>query len=133
LRGGQNETIVKELSVASAASSDTFRFKPPYKMAYHGSAENGINWIDDHIGYRELYTFFNEAVASFAHLYACGFPKCSFLARMTGQPVHKLEDLKCPHPNLSIMSVGVPRTATSLPNSISQPNRAFFLYDWLIY
>ena len=27
LRGRQNETVVKELSVASAAASETFRFK----------------------------------------------------------------------------------------------------------
>jgi len=52
LRGRQNETVVKELCVASAADSETFRFKPPYKMADHGSIENGINWIDGHIEYR---------------------------------------------------------------------------------
>jgi len=43
LRGSQNETIVKELCVASAAASETFRFKSPYKMAEHGSSENGVN------------------------------------------------------------------------------------------
>jgi len=45
LRGRQNEMVVKELCVASAAAFETFRFKPPYKMADHGSTENGINWI----------------------------------------------------------------------------------------
>jgi len=29
LRGRQNETVVKELCVASAIASETFRFKPP--------------------------------------------------------------------------------------------------------
>ena len=43
LRERQNETVVKEICVASAAASETFRFKPPYKMAYHGSTENGIH------------------------------------------------------------------------------------------
>jgi len=36
LRGSQNETFVKELSVSSAAASESFRFKGPYKMADHG-------------------------------------------------------------------------------------------------
>jgi len=43
LRGRQNETVVKELCVARAAASETFRFKPPYKMADHGPTEKGIN------------------------------------------------------------------------------------------
>jgi len=45
LRGRQNETVVNELCVASSAASETLRFKPPYKMADHGSSENGINLI----------------------------------------------------------------------------------------
>jgi len=44
LWGRQNETVVKEFCVASAITSEAFRFKPPYKMADHGSIENGINW-----------------------------------------------------------------------------------------
>ena len=83
LRGRQNETVVKELCVASALASETFRFKPPYKMADHGSTESGINWIDDHIEYRELHMVLNEAVAGFAHLYAYGVSKFTFLAGMT--------------------------------------------------
>jgi len=49
LRERHNETVVKELCVASARASETFRFKPTYKMADHGSTENGINWTDGHI------------------------------------------------------------------------------------
>ena len=66
LRGRQKETIVKEICVASAIASETFRFKPPHKMADHGSIENGINWMDGHIEYKELHTVLNEAVAGFA-------------------------------------------------------------------
>jgi len=33
LQGRQNETVVMELSVASANAAETFRFKSPYKMA----------------------------------------------------------------------------------------------------
>jgi hypothetical protein len=46
LRGRQNETVVKELCIASSTASETFRFKSPYKMADHGPYENGINWAD---------------------------------------------------------------------------------------
>jgi len=49
LRGRQNETVIKELYVGCAAASETFRFKPPYKMSDHGSSENGIYWINDHM------------------------------------------------------------------------------------
>ena len=43
LRGRQNEKVIKELCVASAAASVTFRFKPSYKMADEGSTESDIN------------------------------------------------------------------------------------------
>ena len=70
LRARQIETVVKELCVASATASDTFRFKSPYKMADHGSFENGIHWADGHVDYKELHCVFTEAVTGFAHLYA---------------------------------------------------------------
>ena len=52
LRGHQNETVVKELCVASAAAAETSRFKRPYKMADYGSLLNGLNWADGHIEYK---------------------------------------------------------------------------------
>jgi hypothetical protein len=85
LRGRQNKTVVKELCVASATASETFRFKSPYKMADHGSSENGINWTDGHIEYKDLHTVFTEAVAHFAHLYAYGVSKVTFLSTLTGR------------------------------------------------
>jgi len=88
--------------VASAAAAETFRFKSPYKMAYHGSSENGLNWTDGHTEYKELHTVLTEAMAGFAHLHAYGVSKCTFLAGLTGRPIHNLEDLECPHPSLSI-------------------------------
>jgi len=51
LRGRQNETVVRELCVASATASERFRFKSPYKIADHGSSENGIHCADRHIDY----------------------------------------------------------------------------------
>ena len=76
----QNEAIVKELCVAISAASETFRFKSPYKMADHGSTNFGIKWIVGHIEYRELHRVLNEAVRCFAHLYAYGVSKFTFLA-----------------------------------------------------
>jgi len=61
LRGWQNETVVKELCVASATAGEMFRFKSPYKMASHGSSECGINLADGHIEYKDLHTVFTEA------------------------------------------------------------------------
>jgi len=100
LRGRQNETVVKELCVASARASETYRFKPSYKMADHCSTENGINWIDGHIEYRELHMVLNDDVAGFAHLYAYGVSKCTFLTGLTGRPIHNLEDVNCPRQTL---------------------------------
>jgi len=51
MQGRENETVVNELIVASAA--EMFRFKSPYKID-HGSSENGLNWVDGHIEYKEL-------------------------------------------------------------------------------
>ena len=56
LWGRRNEIVGKELCVASAAASETFRFKSPYKMANDGSTENGLSWADGHIEYKELHT-----------------------------------------------------------------------------
>jgi len=93
LRGRQNETVVKELCVSSAITSETFRFKPPYKMADHGTIEKGMNWMDGHFEYQELHTDLNEAVAGFAYLYAYGISMCTFFARLTGRPIHNLEEV----------------------------------------
>ena len=83
LRGRQNETVVKELCVASATARDTFRLKIPYEMAGHGSWENGINWNYGHIEYKDLHTVVIVAVTRFAHLYTYGDSKVSFLSNLT--------------------------------------------------
>jgi len=44
LRGRTNEIIVKEISIAAANVSDSFRFMTP-----HGSFEKGLIWDDGHI------------------------------------------------------------------------------------
>ena len=107
--------------MASAAASETFHFKSPYKIADHGSLENGLNWAGGHIEYKELHMVLTEAVAGFAYLYAHGVSKCTFLDGLTGRPIHNLEDLACPHPYLSITNTGVNCNGTWFPNSLAQP------------
>ena len=41
-------------------------------MADYGSSENGINWADGNIEYKDLHTVFTEAMAGFAHPYSYG-------------------------------------------------------------
>ena len=59
-------------------------------MADNGSSENGINWTDFYIEYKDLHTMFIEAVAGFAHLYAYGVSKVTFLSCLTGRTIHYL-------------------------------------------
>jgi len=67
-------------------------------MADNGSTENGLNWDDGHIEYKELHKVITEVVAGFAHLYVYGVSKCTFLAGLTGRPIHNLRDLEYPSP-----------------------------------
>jgi len=59
-------------------------------MADYASSENGINWADGHIEYKDLHTLFTEALAGFSHLYAYG------VSNVTGRTIHNLEDVDCP-------------------------------------
>jgi hypothetical protein len=59
-------------------------------MAVHGSSENGINWADGHIEYKDLHTVVTEAVAWFTHLYDYGDSKVKFLSSLTGRTIHNL-------------------------------------------
>jgi len=52
LKWRQNEIVVKELSVAAAKFSETFRFKSPHNMASHASVEKRLNWEGGHIAYK---------------------------------------------------------------------------------
>jgi len=96
LRGRQNEPDVKDLCVARAAAADTFHFKCPYKMAYHRSSGNGLNWADGHLEYKEIRTVLTVSVAGFEHLYAYSFSKCTFLAGLTGRPIHNHRGSRVP-------------------------------------
>jgi len=119
LRGRQNEIVVKELSVATAKVSETFRFKSPYIMAFDDSNENGLNWEDGYIAYHELYTVASDAVAGFAHLYAYGVSKCKFFTELLGRFILNLQDFNCPLPHFSIINTGVACLVTNLLTSIA--------------
>jgi len=54
-RGRKFETVVNE-PAWPAAWRPRRSVSSPYKMAYHGSTENGINWNDGHIDYKGLHT-----------------------------------------------------------------------------
>ena len=68
-------------------------------MADHGSSENDINWADGHIVYKDLHTVVTKAVVGFAHLYAYGVSKVTFLSTLTGRTIHTLEDMDFPTPD----------------------------------
>ena len=87
------------MCVAIATDGKTFWFKSPFKMADHGSCENGINWTDGHIEYKDLHTVVTESMAGFVHLFAYGVSKVTFLSSLPGRTIHNLEDVDCPTPD----------------------------------
>jgi hypothetical protein len=101
-------------------------------MIYHGSSENGINWADGHIEYKDLHTVFTEAVAGFAHIYTNGVAKVTFLSSLTGRTIHNVEDVDCPSPVHSIIITGVPCHAINSSNVLALPKRQL-PYDWLMH
>ena len=133
LRGRTNEIIVKEISIAAANVSDSFRFKSPYPMTTHRSVENGLNWDDGHIAYSELYTVVNEAVAGFAHLYAYGIAKCAFLTELLSRPILNLQDFKCPLPKSFNHKYWCSMPCHKFPHVNCAIKTAHSLYDWLMY
>ena len=119
--------------MASAAASEMFSFKSPYKMAGHNSSDNRLNWDEGHDEYKELHTFLNEAVAGFAHIYTYVVLKRTLFAGLTGRPIHNPEDLDCP-PNRLFQSQKLVYIAMSqFPKFACATEIAHSLYDWLMY
>jgi len=119
--------------VASATAGETFPFKSPYKMADHGSSENGINWADGHIEYKYMHTVVTEAVAGFAHLYAYGVSKVTFLSSLTGRTIHNLEDLDCPSPDSFNHKHWCTLPCHKFPKIACATKTAHSIYDWLMH
>ena len=74
-----------------------------------------------------------EAVAGFAHLYAYGVSKVTFLSTFTERTIHNLKEVDCPAPDAfnhkhrcALPSHKFPKfpCATKTPHS---------LFDWLLY
>jgi hypothetical protein len=133
LHGLQNETVVKELRISSSTSSETFRFRSPYKMAYHGSSENGINLADGHIEHKDLHTVVTEAVAVFAHLYAYGVSKVTFPSSFIGRTIHNLEDLDCPTPDSFYRKHWCTLPCHKFSKIACATTKAHSFSDWLIH
>jgi len=132
LRGRQNETFVKEICVATAIASETFRFKPPYKMADHWSIESGINWMDGHIDYKELHTVLNEAVAGIAQLYAYGISKYTFLAGLIWPADPLPRGCQLP-PDSFNLELWCTLPCHRFPKYCFATKTAQSLYDWFMY
>jgi len=133
LRGRQYQIVVKELSVAAANVSETFRFKSPYNVASHSPDENGLNCEDGHMAYHELYTVASEAVATFAHLYAYGVSKCKYLTLLFGRPILNLQHFNCPFPTSFNRKYWCSISCHRFPNINCATKTAHSLYDWLMY
>ena len=129
----QNEIVVKELSVAAANVSEIFCFKSPYVIASPGTNENGLIWEDVHIAYHELYTVARDALARFAHLYACGVSKCKFLTEYLWRSILNLQDFNCPLPTSSNHKYWCSMSCHKFPNINCSTITTHSLYDWLIY
>ena len=132
LRGWQDETAVKELCVASATASETFRVKSPYKMANHGSSENGINCAAGHIEHKDLNTVVTEAVAGL--LTSTPTASIKSLSSIPSRDVRLITyRMSIVQPLIhSIINTVVPCQASNSQNFLAQPKRLTF-YDWLIH
>jgi len=72
-------------------------------------------------------------VSGFAHLYAYGIPKCTFLAGLTGWPIHNLEDVNCHKPDSFNHEHWCTQTCHRFPKYSCATKTAHSLYDWLMY
>jgi len=132
LRGRTNKIIVKELSIATANVSDSFRFKSPYPMTPHGSVENGLNWDDGHIAYSELYTVASEAVAVFDNLYSYGVAKCAFLTELMSRPILNQQVFNCTLSKSFNHKYWCSMSCHKFPHVNCATKTTHSLYDWLM-
>jgi len=66
-----------------------------------------------------------EVVPGFAHLYAYGVSKCTFLAGLTGRPTHNLEDVNCPARLFQSRALVYPVLSQVSQMLLPNQNRAF--------
>ena len=133
LKGQNDEVVIKEVGLAADNVVQTFHFKSPYKMAYHGDAGNGLNWDDGHIPYSQLFHVLNEAVAGYVFLFSYGAAKCSFLKGLLGRTVTDLRELSCPLPENFSQGFHCLMPCHKFPNVRCATRHAHAFYQWLIY
>jgi hypothetical protein len=133
LCGTQNETVVKELSIAGHNVLETFQFQSPYTMRPHGNSENGLNWDDGHIPYNQFSSVLNESVAGFAYLYAYGDSKCTLISQLLCRPVYNLEDFNCLSPRYFRPKFSCTKPCHRNPSLPCATRHAHSLYEWLMY
>ena len=102
-------------------------------MRPHGICENVLNWEDRHISYNLLSSVLNEAVAGFAHLYAYGDFKCTFISQLLGRPVFNLEDLNSPSPRYFSPKSSCTKPCHGKPLFRCVTRHAHSLYKLLMY
>ena len=133
LCGIQNDTTVKELSIADHNVLENFCFQRPYAMRPHGNCEKCLNWDHGHIPYTQFSSVLNEAVAGFAQLYSYGDSKCTLISQLLGRPVHNLEDLNCPSPCYFRPKYSRTKPCHRNPSFRCATRHAHSLYEWLMY
>jgi len=102
-------------------------------MRPHGNSENGLNWDDGHIPYTQLASVLSESAAGFAHLYAHGDSKCTFISQLLDRPVHNLEDFNCPSPRYFRPKFNCTKPCNRNPSFRYATRHAHSLYEWLMY
>ena len=102
-------------------------------MRPHGDIENGLTWDDGHIPYNQLSSVLNEAVAGFAHLYAYGDSKWTFISQLLGRPVHNLDDFHSPSPRYFEHKISCSKPRHRNPSFRCASIHAHSLHECLIY
>jgi len=133
LSGTQNETIIKEMSIAGDNVLESFQFLSPKVMRPHGNTENGLNWDDGHIPYNQLSAVLNEAIAGFAYLYAYGDSKYTWISQLLSRPVYNLEDFNCPSPSYFRHKFSCTKPCHRNPSFHCATRHAHSLYEWLMF
>jgi hypothetical protein len=102
-------------------------------MADHASSENGINWVDGLTEFKDLHTVVTESLAGFAHLYAYGFSKVTFLTTLTARTIQNLEDVDCPPPDTFNHKHWCTLPCHKFPKFACATKTAHSLYDCMMH
>jgi hypothetical protein len=85
------------------------------------------------IEYKDLHTVVTEAMEVFAHLYAYGVSKVTFLSSLTGRTIHNLEDMEFPTPDSFNHKHWCTMPCHKFPKIACATKTAQYIYDWLMH